>query len=214
LPKQREAKSKALLLEAGVRLFTAVGGKSPTIREVAAEAGVNHALISYHFGGMAGLMDAVIDHCIQELRAMFIQEQERFLAQVRGSDAPALPGIMRGYALNLLTILSGPKGAALLRALSSPEAFAVRDVYGRFSENILVPLHHSFAVLVARARGSAEDALETVVLAQCMLAQGMAFFRGGWPVLRSLGKAAFTDDEVRRISEIVAEALCRTAGLA
>ncbi len=212
-PPRRIPRAKARLIEAGVRLFTGGSGKNLTTRELALEAGVNHALISYHFGGMADLMAAVVERCIQDLRALFVPETEAFGARAREAAPEDLPPLLRAYAAKLLAILAGPEGAALLRALSSPEASALLGVYGRFSDQILDPLHHSFAVVAARARGIAEDSLEAVVLAQCMVAQGMAFFRGARPVLHHLGKEAFTEDESRRISRIVADALCRTAGL-
>ncbi len=207
------AKSKIRLIEAGVRLFTSEAGKSPTTRELASEAGVNHALISYHFGGMADLMGAVVERCIHDLRAMFVPELESFVNRV-GKTAPAeLAPLMHEYTAKLLSILAGPEGAGLLRALSNPEVSALRGVYSRFSDQVLEPLHHSFAVVAAKARGLPGDSLEVGVLAQCMMAQGMAFFRGARPLLHRLGKESFTDEEMLRIRRIVAEALCRTAGV-
>ncbi len=207
------AKSKIRLIEAGVRLFTGEPGKSPTTRELASAAGVNHALISYHFGGMADLMEAVMERCIHDLRDMLVPELEEFESRVRGAAPPALPPLVHEYAARLLRILAGPRGAALLRALASPESAALRGVYSRFSDQVLAPLHHAFAATAAKARGVPEDSLEAVVLAQCMAAQCMAFFRGARPVLHRLGKKAFSDGEMRRICPIVADALCRTAGI-
>ncbi len=207
------AKSKIRLIEAGVRLFTSEAGRSPTTRELAAEAGVNHALISYHFGGMADLMEAVVERCIHDLRGMFVPELEMFEARVSKSAPEELAPLLHECTARLLAILAGPKGAALLRALSSPESSAVHGIYGRFSDQVLEPLHHAFAAAAAKARGVPEESLEAVVLAQCMLAQGMSFFRGARPVLHRLGKESFADGEMREISRIVAGALCRTAGM-
>ncbi len=208
------AKSKIRLIEAGVRLFTSDAGKNPTTRELASEAGVNHALISYHFGGMADLMDAVVERCLHDLRALFVPELEQFVTRTRLAEAAELPPLLREYTARLLAILAGPKGAALLRALSSPESAALRGVYSRLSDQVLDPLHHSFAVAAAKARGVPEESLEAAVLAQCMTAQCMSFFRGARPVLHQLGKETFTEAELGQISRIVAEALCRTAGMA
>lgn len=48
------------LLTAGTELFAAKGFAGASIRELASAAGVNSALISYHFGGKEGLYEAVI----------------------------------------------------------------------------------------------------------------------------------------------------------
>ena len=54
----RDAKEK--LLPAAAQLFAERGYAGVSIREVAAAAGVNSALISYHFGGKEGLYEAVV----------------------------------------------------------------------------------------------------------------------------------------------------------
>jgi AcrR family transcriptional regulator len=48
------------LLAAGTELFAAKGFAGVSIRELATAAGVNSALISYHFGGKEGLYEAVV----------------------------------------------------------------------------------------------------------------------------------------------------------
>ena len=48
------------LLSAGTELFAVQGFAGVSIRELATAAGVNSALISYHFGGKAGLYEAVV----------------------------------------------------------------------------------------------------------------------------------------------------------
>ena len=48
------------LLAAGTELFAAKGFAGVSIRELATAAGVNSALISYHYGGKEGLYEAVL----------------------------------------------------------------------------------------------------------------------------------------------------------
>lgn len=49
------------LITAGRNHFLTLGYDKATIREIAAAAGVNHALVKYHFGGKEGLFKAVLD---------------------------------------------------------------------------------------------------------------------------------------------------------
>jgi len=56
-----EKDSRSRLLEAAIPLFAEKGFSAVSIRELAEKAGVNSALISYHFGGKEGLYNAVLD---------------------------------------------------------------------------------------------------------------------------------------------------------
>ncbi len=212
LPMRRVAASKLRLLEAGIKLFTQNAGQGLTSRELAREAKVNHALINYHFGGMAELLNAVVDRCIQDLQDMLLPELERFGETVRAEPREKAPDLLREHMAVLLGVLSGPKGEALLKALSGPDSAMLRGVYARFSDHVLQPMHLAFATVAAKLRDVPERSLEASVLAQLMVAEAMAFFRGGRLVLAHLGLDGFNPSDREAIGRIAAEALCRTAG--
>lgn len=54
------------LLQAGTRLFAEHGFRAVSTRDIAQEAGVNAALISYHFGGKDGIFEEVVRACASE----------------------------------------------------------------------------------------------------------------------------------------------------
>ncbi|WP_425059934.1 HTH-type transcriptional regulator BetI [Sporomusa carbonis] len=56
-----EKDSRTKLIEAATSLFAKRGFTAVSIRELAETAGVNSALISYHFGGKEGLYEAVLE---------------------------------------------------------------------------------------------------------------------------------------------------------
>lgn len=60
LPRGREAVRNALI-EAAARLFAERGPSQVSVREVAAEARVNHGLVHRHFGSKEGLLRAVLN---------------------------------------------------------------------------------------------------------------------------------------------------------
>lgn len=64
----RSAKTRSAILEAGGQLFASRGYSATGIRDIAAAADVNIALISYHFGGKAGLYDAILEDGITAAR--------------------------------------------------------------------------------------------------------------------------------------------------
>lgn len=73
-PPATAVSTKALLVEAGERLFGERGFDGATLREIAAEAGqANSNVVQYHFGDKAGLIEAILaDRVarIEHVRAM------------------------------------------------------------------------------------------------------------------------------------------------
>ena len=51
--------SRDALIRAGLRVFSRIGFDAARTRDIAVEAGVNQALIAYHFGGKRGLYLAI-----------------------------------------------------------------------------------------------------------------------------------------------------------
>jgi AcrR family transcriptional regulator len=54
-PTTEDASAKTRLLEAGAKLFAERGLEGTSVRDLAAEAGLNLSLVSYYFGGKEGL---------------------------------------------------------------------------------------------------------------------------------------------------------------
>lgn len=97
--RQRDAdRSRERLLAAAIDEFAAVGYAGARVGAIAARAGLNPQLISYYFGGKAGLYRAL---------------HERWLAfeQTLTADSTDLPGLVAGYAR---VALEDPRGARLL----------------------------------------------------------------------------------------------------
>jgi TetR/AcrR family transcriptional regulator len=65
--KRDPAATRRALLEAGAHLFPEGGFDGVSIEEIAERAGVNKALISYHFGGKRGLYVAGLESAFAEM---------------------------------------------------------------------------------------------------------------------------------------------------
>ena len=97
------------LLSAGTELFAVQGFTGVSIRELATAAGVNSALISYHFGGKAGLYEAVVTAQYERLVGKFeaiaastatMEEKIRMYADVirrnHTEDQPLMARLIQG----------------------------------------------------------------------------------------------------------------------
>ncbi len=69
--------SRAHILEAAIRVLSAKGPEAVGLKEVAAEAGVSHALVVHYFGSYEALVDAAVLECASRLRRRLIEHTVR-----------------------------------------------------------------------------------------------------------------------------------------
>ena len=72
-PRSDGATTRTLILEAARRRLIEQGYANLSVRDIAADAGVNHALIGYHFNGKQQLVLAVLD----EANSRLLERQSR-----------------------------------------------------------------------------------------------------------------------------------------
>ena len=65
--------SRALILEAAIRVISRHGPEASGLKQVAEEAGVSHGLVAHYFGTFEGLVDASVLECAQRLRARLLE---------------------------------------------------------------------------------------------------------------------------------------------
>lgn len=220
--------AKNRLLDAGVRLFLSSENESITTRMIAKEAQANHALIAYHYGSVTQLMEAVVEKCLEDLREQIVPDLEAFQEVMKEADTATLATQFEQSFIKVINALQGEKSAALLQALTSPDARLVKDAYLRFTNTITQPLFKAFVDFVAKAQKRSKTELEVAVLAQLLMSQSMAFFRGGSLVKKHLGLAdvdAFglstdasgekhlTETQQSNITNIIVKSMLRTVGL-
>ncbi len=91
-------RTRAQLEEAGARLFARHGIDGVSVDEIAREAGVNKAMISYHFGGKDQLYGAILREALEAARAA--------LEAIRALDAPPAEKLSR-YVAAFVTLQDG-----------------------------------------------------------------------------------------------------------
>jgi AcrR family transcriptional regulator len=87
------------ILQAGLRILEEKGLKALTFENIAAESGENRALIRYHFGSKAGLIEALLDSVVHD-------ENEGLVRDLRTLDTEderwrVLMGMHKSTTLNL-----------------------------------------------------------------------------------------------------------------
>jgi AcrR family transcriptional regulator len=108
------------LLQAAERLFAAHGYNGVSVRELAAAAGVNSALVAYHFGSKEGLLSEVYRRHCEKMNG----ERQRLLAAARAkSRPPRLEAVLKAFIRPALEVAGGHEGESFtrLRAVLSGE---------------------------------------------------------------------------------------------
>lgn len=127
--------TREALLDAGLELFGKLGYHATSSRALAEAAGVNQALISYHFKGKRGLYVAVF---------------ERIVERVRSQVGPAVAALRKDLPQAMAT---GDRGA-LFTAL-----FRLVD---RFIDQFTSPETEHWAALIVREQQDPSEAFEVV----------------------------------------------------
>lgn len=120
-PSRHTGAARQALLNAATDLFAQRGFEGTRVDQIAETAGVNKALISYHFGGKGALYNEI-------LRETFADAHRRFAA-IRDSDAPAderLRAFIQSFAE--LSLLRPALPAMVLREVMSGGLHIEKDL--------------------------------------------------------------------------------------
>lgn len=116
LPLEDRGETKAKILDAAFRRLASDGYAALSIREIARDAGVNHALINYHFRTKDQLVIAVLEEANRHL----IARQQRMYGESRGF-AETWAEARRFYADDLASGFVRVQAELFAASFSNPE---------------------------------------------------------------------------------------------
>lgn len=194
----RGEETRAALAAAALRLFGDKGFEATSTREIAAEAGVNIAMIAYHFGGKEGLRAACADFVGERLRQLFAAAGEMRVeteAEARAALRALARALIRGIVADEA---ARPLARFLLREISEPAAS-----FAPMFETTLAPLHARACVLWALASGGEAESVATRLSVFAMLAQIVYFRIARAPVLLRMGWSEIGAGEAAAIESVI-----------
>jgi len=202
----RGDQTREALIGAALRVFGHSGYDAASTRAIALEAGVNQALIGYHFGGKKGLYLGVFEHIVEQMQlhmAPIAKEVAEGLATAPSSDSER-----RALAIELLLlILDGfntmaqqhaPEGwvRLILREQQDPgEAFDL------LYDNILSRIIGLVTKLVAMGSGLEENSEACRMRALMVFGQVLVFHTARGTALRHIGWDALTLDKLDALKQ-------------
>jgi AcrR family transcriptional regulator len=200
--------TREALIRAAIEVFGRDGFGAASTRAIAEAAGVNQALIGYHFGGKPGLYSAALRHIadgVQRRLNPMLDAIEGALATTThgagGDDAAAsvLP-LLHQLTDALVTMLCSDESASwarlILREQQNPsEAFDV--LYRGFMGRVIRTVRR----LIARATNADADSQDTRLSALTVLGQALVFRAAGAAVMRQMGWTQFGADEISDVQD-------------
>ena len=151
----------AALIEACTELFAERGIKAVSIRDIASKANVNSALISRHFGGKDGLVEAALREMIN-----------RFDSNVEFESAPG----EQMLAKSIQTIIQNPEVMRVFAHMALEGGSTVfSKMHSPYLKETIKQIKHG------QQRGELIDNVDARILFACGYAMGL-----GWAVFRPL----------------------------
>ena len=207
---QSEGTRKALI-DAGARLFATRGFHGVSVRELTSEAGVNLATVSYHFGGKAGLYEALIDEIINRRDDIFPTETE-IRAQLESCpDTPEAKGeIIDWFVSTVAYGLLGPEDTVWPTILITREIMQPSEFYTKLETNFFDPTQTSIEVMTTELLPAGTDREEIIITAQASLNMILKFIEGQPLFSKWLGWEKYDDKGLAKIVKVLSK---RTRGM-
>lgn len=183
-PRASAEKTRAALIEAGLRLFGEKGFAATSTREIAAEAKANIGSIAYHFGGKDALRDACAAHIVETV------------AHVADPVLAAIPPPANREEAEAQFRVAAERMAGFLVAapqVSSFVQFILREIQhpGRAFDilyaGLVEKVHRRLCAIWAAASGDDAEGEETKIAVFTLIGQTVYFRIAREAVLRRMG---------------------------
>ena len=196
--------TKEKIMRAAAEVFAEYGYTDTTNRMIAAQAGVNHALINYHFSGKRELYKRVVGYLIDKHTP-----SDFFTPQVSNDKEwrKAITAINKRFLLEILDTdpLQTWKEAIFNREMSNPT-----DVFREIFKEYLKPRFKEYVILVQMGLPRKASEKETIIVVFTLLGQMMFYKKNRAFVEMAYQGEIYTEKTLNRIAEHITETACRT----
>jgi len=180
------------------------------MRTLAAEAGVNLATVGYHFGGKAGLYEAIMDEIIAVRDTFFptAEEVEERMAGTEG-DPYAVGDVVSWYIATLTEGMLGMEEHIWPAFLISRELAQPTDLYPKLEKEFFEPSNRSLLALVGSVLPDDTDEEELIITGHSIIGIVVKFLEGHRLVTKRLGWESYQGRGLEKIISILTK---RTRG--
>lgn len=212
--KAQGEETKATLIHVGARLFAQNGYHGVSMRTLAAEAGVNLATVGYHFGGKAGLYEAIIQDLIEKRDELFPSAEEvvsRF--EEAGHSVRAKSDVVDWYMTRLVYGILGHEHHHWPVFIISRELAQPSDVYPKLDAEFFQPSLESLLALTFHVLPHECDSEELFITAHAIVGMITKFLEGYHYITDRLGWESYEGHGVDKIAIVLSKRIRGFLGL-
>jgi len=203
---ERGEVARKKLIDAGLKIYSAVGYEKASTRLLAAEAGVNIAAIPYYFGSKEGLYIAVIDSIVEYYRAGLGDSLTHIQAALKKPDTTfeEYRELLDHYMRKMIHfVLQDTPERQQISRIYTREQLDPTSGFDRLYNGFVRELHESISALVAQILKEKISAAEAKIVAQTLLGQVTVFKSSRRAVLNNMGWKDYHEQGISEIEGIV-----------
>lgn len=216
-PKTRKAQgeeTRAILLATAARLFATHGFHGVSMRTLAAEAKVNLATVGYHFGGKAGLYEAVMQNFIDVLEHIFpMPEEINRRMEAAGDDPYRRADVVSWYVETMVRGTLGKEDHIWCAFLISREMAQPTDLYPKLETDFFQPVFDSMTALTSGTIQGDDSFVDQVIAAHCIIGMVVKMMEGFPLISKRLGWEYYDTDNINSITNVLVKRIRGFLGL-
>lgn len=212
--KAQGEETRAVLIETGTQLFSIHGYHGVSMRRLASEAGVNLATVSYHFGGKAGLYEAILDFIIASRDSYFPKKEDvRNRFSEIGSDEKARAEGVSWFVRTLGYGMLGREEHFWAVFLLTREMAQPTEQYDKLFNEFFNPSMESLQALVRAAEPNEPDDEDVIITALCIIGMIVKFLEGRSQIIQRLGWEDFKGERLEKLIGVLEKRVRGLLGL-
>ncbi|WP_207260094.1 CerR family C-terminal domain-containing protein [Desulfovibrio sp. Huiquan2017] len=195
--------TRATLIRTGARLFAQNGYNGVSMRTLAAEAGVNLATVSYHFGGKGGLYEAIIREIVTIRDQIFPPAKEVEAKLAAAGDTPEGRGAVVDWFMG--TIIDGllrPTDYVWGTVIISRELVHPTELFPKLEATFFTPTMNALSVLVRGTAAHCRDEADAIITGHLIINSVIKLLEGQPQICKRLGWESY-DGRFNTIESIV-----------
>lgn len=201
--KAQGEETRATLVSVGARLFAQNGYDGVSMRTLAAEAEVNLATVGYHFGGKAGLYEAILQDLIDSRDELFptLEEVEE-KGNEAGDDPHARGEVVDWFITRLAHGMLGHEHDHWPIFIISRELAQPSDLYPKLDEEFFQPAMESMFVFTSYMIPEC-DKEERIIVGHAIIGMLTKFLEGCNFIVPRLGWESYEGRGMDKITAVL-----------
>ncbi|MBB3059817.1 TetR/AcrR family transcriptional regulator [Microbulbifer rhizosphaerae] len=201
--------AKTLILDHAVRHFAEKGYDGVSLREISRDAGLNAALVHYHFGNKEAVYREVISRYLKALNEQRLENLRRIDPNLKGKRR--IEALIRGYISPHLELCGDEKAHAYVRLLARfvMESHSLTDsIY----TELLMPIRNQYLLALRETAPNISTDAVVRVFSFAVMLMITAPFDGSYRTMS--GRDAWPEEPEDLIDQIVGFTVAGIADLA